>query len=107
MSAVREHRLELLATILLAIAAVATAWSTFQSGRWRGDQAVDTNRALAAHIESSEAHTRAGQLTQIDIATFIQWVDANAADLAKQMGDIFLHGVLNSSRPKLKVARSK
>jgi hypothetical protein len=79
-SAVREHRLELLATILLAIAAVATAWSTFQSGRWRGDQAVDTNRALAAHIESSEAHTRAGQLTQIDIATFIQWVDANAAD---------------------------
>src|SRR5262249_49187547 len=33
----------------------------------------------AARIESSEASTRAGQLTQIDIAIFIQWVDADAA----------------------------
>jgi hypothetical protein len=76
---VREHRLELLATILLAIAAVATAWSTFQSGRWRGNQAADTNKGQAARIESSEAHTRAGQLTQIDVAIFIQWVNARAA----------------------------
>ena len=79
MPSVREHRLELLATILLAIAAVATAWSTFQSGRWRGNQAVNTNKSQAARVESSEAHTRAGQLTQIDIAMFIQWVDAHAA----------------------------
>jgi hypothetical protein len=76
---VRENRLELLATILLAIAAVASAWSTFQSGRWRGYQAVNTNKSQAARVESSEAHTRAGQLTQIDLATFIQWVDAHAA----------------------------
>jgi hypothetical protein len=76
---VREHRHELMATILLAVAAVASAWSTFQSGRWRGEQAVDTNKGQAARIESSEAHTRAGQLTQIDIAIFIQWVNANAA----------------------------
>jgi hypothetical protein len=73
----------LLATILLATAAVATAWSTFQSGRWRGSQAVDTNKAQAARIESSEAHTRAGQLMQIDIAVFIQWVNARAAHDAK------------------------
>jgi hypothetical protein len=75
----RERRVELLATILLATAALATAWSTFQSGRWRGNQAADTNKGQAARIESSEAHTRAGQLTQIDIAIFIQWVNAHAA----------------------------
>jgi hypothetical protein len=75
----REHRLEVLGTILLAVAALATAWSTFQSGRWRGEQAVNTNKGQAARIESSEAHTRAGQLTQIDIATFSQWVDADVA----------------------------
>ena len=78
MRRISEHRLELLATILLAIAAVATAWSTFQSGRFRGNQSVDVNKSQAARVESSEAHTRAGQLTQIDIATFIQWVDAHA-----------------------------
>jgi len=75
----REHRVELFATVLLAVAAIATAWSTFQAGRWRGEQAVESNKSQAARIQSSEAHTRAGQLTQIDIATFIQWVNAHAA----------------------------
>ena len=73
----RQHRVELLSTILLAVAAVGTAWSTYQSTQWRGEQAVDTSKATAARIQSSEASTRAGQLTQVDIATFIQWVDAD------------------------------
>lgn len=75
----RQHRVELLATILLAVAAVATAWSTYQSTRWRGEQAVDYSKATAARIESSEASTRAGQLTQVDIATFVQWINAEVA----------------------------
>jgi hypothetical protein len=75
----RLRRTELLATIVLAVAAVATAWSTYQGARWRGEQAVETSKATAARIESSEAATRAGQMTQIDIATFTQWVDADVA----------------------------
>ena len=75
----RDRRIEILGTILLAVAALATAWSTFQSGRWRGEQSAQTSKNEAARIESSEASTRAGQLTQIDIAIFIQWVDADAA----------------------------
>ena len=73
------HWVELLSTILLAAAAVATAWSTYQSTRWRGVQAIDYSKATAARIQSSEASTRAGQLSQVDIATFIQWVDADVA----------------------------
>ncbi len=73
----RAHRVDLFATILLAVAAVGTAWSTYQSTQWRGEQAVNTSKATAARIQSSEASTRAGQLTQVDIATFIQWVDAD------------------------------
>ncbi len=75
----REHRVELFSTILLAVAAVATAWSTYQSTQWRGEQAADYSKGTAARIQSSEASTRAGQLTQVDIATFIQWVDATVA----------------------------
>jgi hypothetical protein len=75
----RQNRLELLATLLLAVAVVATAWSTYQGARWRGEQAAETGKATAARIESSEAATRAGQLTQIDIATFTQWVDATVS----------------------------
>src|SRR5919109_2249099 len=75
----RRQRVEFVVTVLLAVAAVATAWSTYQSARWRGQQAAESSKATAAHIASSEASTRAGQLTQIDIATFIQWVDADVA----------------------------
>jgi hypothetical protein len=77
--AARHRRHELVATALLAIAAVATAWSTYQSVQWRGRQAVETSRATAAHIESSEASTRAGQQTAIDIATFTQWLNATVS----------------------------
>jgi hypothetical protein len=75
----RRQRVEFVVTVLLAVAAVATAWSTYQSARWRGQQAAESSKATAAHIASSEASTRAGQLTQVDIATFIQWIDADVA----------------------------
>jgi hypothetical protein len=75
----RDHRVELLATILLASAAVATAWCTYQSQRWRAEQTVNSSAAIRAQVESSQASTRAGQLTQVDIATFIQWVNASLA----------------------------
>ncbi len=71
--------LELLATILLAIAAVATAWSSYQSARWSGVQAIDFSRANASRVESTRASTEAGQKLQIDVITFTQWVDAYAA----------------------------
>jgi hypothetical protein len=74
----REHRVEVLGTILLAVAALAAAWSTFQSGRWRGEQALQGAKSQAARIGSTKASTRAGQLTQVDIATFVQWVNADA-----------------------------
>ncbi len=75
----RLHRhAELLATILLAIAAVATAWSSYQSARWGGVQAIDFSRANAARVESTRASTEAGQETQVDVLTFTQWVNAYA-----------------------------
>jgi len=74
----RDRRVEMLRTLVLGLAAVATAWGAFQGQRWRGEQAVETRRSIAALIESSEAATRAGQLTMIDVGTFTQWVDATA-----------------------------
>ncbi|HET9186255.1 MAG TPA: hypothetical protein VFN82_08905, partial [Solirubrobacterales bacterium] len=73
-----HRRAELLATILLAVAAVATAWSSYQSARWSGVQANDYSTANAARIESTRAATEAGQEEQVDVLTFTQWVDAYA-----------------------------
>jgi hypothetical protein len=75
----RARRVETLATVLLAVAAVATAWSTYQSAVWRGAQASHTRESTAARIQSASASGRAGQLTQIDVATFTEWLDADVA----------------------------
>jgi hypothetical protein len=80
----RVRRLELAATVLLGCAALATAGSTYQSSRSRGQQAVNSSKAAAARIGASGAQLRAGQLTQVDIATFIEWVDATVAGKPRQ-----------------------
>jgi hypothetical protein len=71
---------ELAAAILLAFAAVATAWSSYQATRWNGEQAKTSSRVNKTRIEASRAADRANALTQVDIATFISWVDAYARD---------------------------
>jgi hypothetical protein len=75
-----ERRLELVATALLALATVATAWSGYQASRWNGEQAAAFSRAGAMRIESTKASALADTQTQIDVATFTQWVDAYAQE---------------------------
>jgi hypothetical protein len=94
----RQRRVELLATILLAVAAVATAFSTYRSTWWRGEQAQDASRATAGHIASAQASTRAGQLTEIDVTTFSQWVDAYASG-DTELADFYQQRFRDEFRP--------
>jgi hypothetical protein len=71
---------ELAATVLLATAAVATAWAAYQSARWRGEQAKAGGASIAARVESTRAENLANRQGQIDVALFTQWVDAYARD---------------------------
>jgi hypothetical protein len=77
-----NDRVELVATIVLAVATILTAWSGFESGKWGGEQSVNFSEAGAARTESTRADTLAGQLTQIDVAMYIDWVTAISTDLA-------------------------
>jgi hypothetical protein len=71
-------RVEAVATVILALAAVATAWSGYQASRWHGEQAIAFSRANAARLESTRASDLADTQKEIDVATFSQWVDAYA-----------------------------
>ena len=71
-------RLEVVATVLLAVAAVATAWASYQATRWNGEQARAASRTNALRIEAARSAGLAQSQTEVDIATFIQWVDAEA-----------------------------
>lgn len=71
---------EVLVTVLLVVGAVATAWSSYQATRWNGEQAVAAGRTSAIRIDAARAAGMASGQTQIDVATFIAWADAEGRD---------------------------
>lgn len=77
---VTKGRIELALAVLLALAAVGTAWAGFQSAKWSGVQAIDYARAGAVRTESARAPPRAGQLMNVDVTAFTQWVAALSAE---------------------------
>lgn len=77
---VSDRRLEIYATILLAVAAVATAWCSYQATRWNGEQTKQSGATNRLRLEAGRAQGLAEAQTQVDLATFIQWVDAYALD---------------------------
>jgi hypothetical protein len=76
----RELVAEVAATVLLALAAVATAWSGYQASQWHGEQALSSSRATATRIESARASGEANRQVQVDVALFTQWADAVAQE---------------------------
>jgi hypothetical protein len=69
---------EVAATVVLAVAALAIAWSGYQASRWTGEQAKAFSRANAARVESTRWSNLANSQTEIDVATFTQWVNSYA-----------------------------
>jgi hypothetical protein len=74
-----EPLAEVIATLVLALATVATAWSGYQAARWGGEQSSSYSQAGALRTESVRASNQAGNLIQIDIGLFTNWVNAFAA----------------------------
>jgi TRAP-type C4-dicarboxylate transport system permease small subunit len=74
----RRDWVEVVATVLLALAAVATAWSSYQAARWNGEQAKASGAVNKTRIEAARAAGLANAQTEVDVATFTQWIDAYA-----------------------------
>ena len=93
----RDKRVELIAAILLSIATLLTAWAAYQATRWSGEQSEDYTSASALRTESVRAANVANRQVEIDVATFLDWLDANvggdqalADDIHDRMRDEFL-----------------
>ena len=75
-----DRGIELMLAVMLGAVALATAWSGYQAARWGGTQSVLFSQAGAYRTESTRASTQAGQLVQIDIGLFMNWIEAYARD---------------------------
>jgi hypothetical protein len=94
----RDEVLEVLATVLLSVAAVATAWSGYQATRWNGEQAKASGTTNKIRIEAARAQGLSQAQTQIDVATFTQWVDAYAHK-ETQLADFYFKRFRKAFRP--------
>jgi hypothetical protein len=92
------HRLEVLSTVLLAFAAVATSWSGYQATRWNGEQAKASGRTNAIRIDAARAQGLSQAQTQVDVATFAQWVDAYALQRT-ELADFYFKRFRKEFRP--------
>ena len=72
---------EFWATVLIALAAVLTAWAGFESSKWSGVQATNFSQAGAARTESVRFSTVAGQQSNVDINLFINWLNVTVAEI--------------------------
>ncbi|MGH9252370.1 MAG: hypothetical protein ACRD0W_23055 [Acidimicrobiales bacterium] len=72
----REKRFEIVATILLALTALATAWSGYQASLWDGIQSSNYTQASALRTQGSLKHTEANQFRLADLSVFENFIDA-------------------------------
>jgi hypothetical protein len=95
----REKRFEVIATFLLAFAALATAWTGYQASLWDGIQSSNYTQASAARTEAAQLRTEANQFRLADLSVFENFIDASIAgdeDVATFYRDRF--------RPEFEVA---
>lgn len=74
-----ERILEISVAILLAVAAICTAWSGYQARLWSGTQSVYMGQAGARRTESVRSTTQADQLILLDMLMYNEWIKAYAA----------------------------
>jgi hypothetical protein len=91
----RTDKWELIATIVLSLATLASAWSGYQSARWNGE-ATDANRAATvSRIDSTSQTNLAERQLTTDVSLFSTWVEAELAGntvLAAAVSDRFRPG---------------
>jgi len=75
----RAQWIEMVEALVLAIVAVATAWSGYQASKWDALSAQNYNLASRTTVMSQEKATLAGQDRLYDITTFHAWVGARVA----------------------------
>ena len=73
-----DRRLDILATVLLSISALATSWAGYQASLWNGDQMTFVTESANSRTQATRAATRAGLTRTVDVDLFLTWLEAHA-----------------------------
>lgn len=92
-----SRMIEIAEALVLAIVAVATAWSGYQAARWTGYQSQRYGEASKLRVEAQGAETMANQERLYIAATVVEWLKAEASGQAK-LAEIFERRILPEFR---------
>src|SRR5436309_4188606 len=76
----REEAIEILGVLMLAVAAVATAWGGFQAAKGDGRQSVLYAEAGVTRIQATTVAIAGEQRLASDASTFNEWLAATRAN---------------------------
>jgi hypothetical protein len=74
----RDERVEIVATILLSMSVVLSAWAAYQATKWSGEQADKYASSAALRAKAAGHSNAASRQIQVDVATFLAWSQATA-----------------------------
>jgi hypothetical protein len=90
--------LEITEAVVLAVVAIATAWSGYQAALWTGHQAELYGQASKLRVEAEGAATFANQERLYNASTVVEWLKAEAHS-DKKLADLFERRFLPEFRP--------
>ncbi len=97
-SQVRFEVIEIIEALILALVAVATAWSGYQAAEWAGRRAENYAQASRLRVTAEGLATVAGQERIYDSDTFNSWLDAKL-DGKKEAAEFFERRFRDEYRP--------
>ncbi len=71
-----DRKIDTAIVVLLAVASLLAAWGGYQAGLWSREKTTAITHAETRQIEATRATTIGYQVMQIDIATFMNWLNA-------------------------------
>jgi hypothetical protein len=87
-SNLRFEWVEILEALVLAMVAIATAWSGYQAAKWEALSAMNYALASRTTVRAQEGMTLAGQNHLYDVVTFNSWIAAKSSGNRK-LADLF------------------
>ncbi len=71
-------RVEIVTTVILALASLLTSWGGYQASQWGREQALNMSQAGGRRTRAAQAATLGAQDRLIDVVAFANWVEATA-----------------------------
>ncbi len=90
--------LEIVEAVVLAVVAISTAWSGYQSALWSGHQFELYGQSGRLRVQAEATTVTANQERQYDAATVVEWLKAESQG-QKKLAELFERRLLPTFRP--------